>query len=114
MKTVFKTGRLPQLRRRKIINSITMSLLLSKKVIDILSEKTKNSKNKNMSEIIENIVLQFLNKNKKLTIKRKPSHTFPIKKTFTFSPDFNKLLREKTDNYSSFIDTVLQKYFNIK
>ena len=111
-----KRNRPAQSRKRHGIKGgvVTISLMLTEKTIDELAHKAANSDNKNMSEIIESTVRNYISKNKNIEIPaRKPYFSFPVKKTFTFSPDFVKIIKNSKSNMSTYVDTVLQKAFSL-
>lgn len=101
-------------RRSKTTPMVTITLKLSETTMDELALKTANSKTNNMSEIIEDTVTKMVAKKIKFEYTRKPHKSFPVKKTFTFTPEFSKMLHNNTSNMSAYVDTILKKAFQLE
>lgn len=90
-------------------NYQTISLTLSPKIIKFLDEKIKTLENKNMSAFIENAGLNF----KTDFQERREYGKKPKRKTFTFSTDFIKKIKN-TGNMSMAVESAIIKKFNLK
>ena len=110
-----KRQRPATMRKRKSDSGmVTVSLKIGKKTLDELISITKDSRNHNMSQVIEETVTKIISKKRKIEYARKPHQSYPVKKTFTFTPEFVKLLKTNSNNMSAFADAVLIKAFQLK
>ena len=108
-----RRGRHAEKRYRNKTDDITyktISLVMSEPIYKKLEKAVNNETDKNMSRYIEDNVTI---KNFKTSYERRDYNKDSlIKKTFTFSEDFVKKIKE-TGNMSLAVETVLRKKFNL-
>lgn len=107
-------GREAEKRYRSSVSDInykTISLTLDKTLIKRIEKEVGKTEDKNMSKFIEELV--FNSKTIKDVPARRKSKTFPIKKTFTFTEEFVKTIKE-SGNMSLFVEKVLKRKFDLK
>lgn len=88
----------------------TVSLTLSKKIMNFLNKEVGKTEDKNMSQFIEESACDC---SIEKMPKRRELNTFPIKKTFTFTKKFAKAIK-KSGNMSLAVEHALINKFNIK
>lgn len=111
-------GREAEKRYRSSVNDVnykTISLTLDKNLVKRIEKEVGKTEDKNMSKFIEEIVfVTCYNSETTITVPiRRKSKTFPIKKTFTFTENFVKTIKE-SGNMSLFIEKVLKRKFDLK
>jgi len=87
----------------------TISLTLNENVMRFIIKETQKTEHKNMSRFIEEIIFGSVIEGMP---KRRAFKSFPVKKTFTFTEEFVTIIR-RSGNMSLFIESVLNKKFNI-
>lgn len=93
----------------------TISLCLHQDIISFIENKIADEPDNNFSVFIEREITQYVEKKKIIVTPIEKKHAYgsgPIKKTFTFSPDFVFML-DKSGNRSLFVETMLRKKFNL-
>ena len=90
-------------------NYKTITLTLSKNILDFLEEKTNETVEKNMSIFIENLGLSF---NTRIKARREYGQK-PVRKAFTLSEDFRKKLNA-TGNMSMAVELAIMKKYGLK
>jgi len=104
-------------RNNQEITFKTVSVNISKKILDTLDKKIKSEENQNMSAYVENLIAANIDK---ITIKndrrRAENGSFPAKKTYTFSLNFFEKIKSRYPDWSTgfLIETLLTKILNIK
>ena len=94
---------------------ITVSLKLRPDVLQALENAVSETIDKNMSRYIEETVSKKIRRRpvKLKDVLRQKYKTYPIKKTFTFSPAFVIELKNQNASMSFFVGEVLSRSFGL-
>jgi len=103
------------MKKYRNIKTKTISLKLSKSLVDILDLKVTAHRNQNMSILIEEAASRAMLKYIPVitTGKRKYNNDIYVKKTFTFSEEFVRQIK-KTRNMSMCVELLLKYTFSQK
>jgi len=106
----------PALKRYRNGNNktkfIPVSLKLSRTLIKEIEKRVKKEPDKNMSKFIEDTILSFTGNIEIKNGGRCKYRTYPIIKTFSFSEQFLKELKQQ-QNMSFYVEAALQKAFSV-